>query len=107
MSPMATRVLTARVPLQLAKNVDQWAGRRERSRGWIVQQALAAWLAQEEERLLTLEALADVDAGRVLEHQAVQLKRAVLAAVSGKRSMTRSGAGWPRGGSHSSERPSR
>ncbi|OYV46038.1 MAG: CopG family transcriptional regulator [Halothiobacillus sp. 20-53-49] len=38
-----------------------------------VQQALAAWVAQEEERnRLTQEALADVDAGRVINHQAVQ-----------------------------------
>ena len=38
-----------------------------------VKQALSAWIAQEEERRrLTLEALADVDAGRVIDHQAVQ-----------------------------------
>ena len=36
-------------------------------------QALSAWIAQEEERdRLTQEALADVDAGRVIDHQAVQ-----------------------------------
>ena len=68
-----TRVLTAHVPLKLAKKVDQMAVRLERSRGWIVKQALTAWIAQEEERRrLTLEALADVDAGRVIDHQAVQ-----------------------------------
>lgn len=33
----------------------------------------SAWIAQEEERdQLTREALADVDAGRVIEHNAVQ-----------------------------------
>jgi len=43
------------------------------SRGWIMKQALSSWIAQEEERdLLTHEALADVDAGRVIDHQAVQ-----------------------------------
>ena len=68
-----TRVLTAHVPLKLAKKVDQMAVRLERSRGWIVKQALTAWIDQEEERRrLTLEALADVDAGRVIDHQAVQ-----------------------------------
>jgi predicted transcriptional regulator len=49
------------------------AARLERSRGWIIKQALSAWIDQEEERSrLTREALADVDAGRVIDHQAVQ-----------------------------------
>ena len=70
---METKVLTAHVPLALAKKVDALAARLERPRGWVVKQALAAWVAQEEERhRLTLEALADVDAGRVIDHQAVQ-----------------------------------
>ncbi|MDH3997292.1 MAG: ribbon-helix-helix domain-containing protein [Desulfuromonadales bacterium] len=68
-----TKVLTAHVPLQLAEKVDQLAAQLERSRGWVVKQALAAWIDQEEERSrLTREALADVDAGRVIEHQAMQ-----------------------------------
>lgn len=73
MSKTETRVLTAHIPVLLAEKVDQMADRLERSRGWIMKQALSAWIAQEEERdRLTLEALADVDAGRVIEHQAVQ-----------------------------------
>ena len=73
MTHTETKVLTAHVPLSLAEKVDQLAARLERSRGWIVKQALAAWIAQEEERSrLTREALADVDAGRVIDHQAVQ-----------------------------------
>jgi len=68
-----TKVLTAHVPLPLAEKVDQVAAKLERSRGWIVKQALSAWIDQEEERSrLTREALADVDAGRVIDHQAVQ-----------------------------------
>lgn len=70
---METKVLTTHVPLALAEKVDQLAARLERSRGWIVKQALSDWIAQEEERdRLTLEALADVDAGRVIDHRAVQ-----------------------------------
>lgn len=70
---MKTRVLTAHVPLPLAEKVDQLAARLERSRGWVVKQALSAWVEQEDERSrLTREALADVDAGRVIDHQAVQ-----------------------------------
>ncbi|MGV2895561.1 CopG family ribbon-helix-helix protein [Achromobacter sp. AGC78] len=71
--PVATKVLTAHVPLPLAEKVDQMAARLERPRGWIMKQALSAWIAQEEERdRLTQEALADVEAGRVVDHQAVQ-----------------------------------
>ncbi|MFK0276833.1 CopG family ribbon-helix-helix protein [Ensifer sp. NPDC090286] len=70
---METKVLTAHVPLPLAEKVDQLAARLERPRGWIIKQALAAWVDQEEERRrLTLEALAEVDAGDVIDHQSVQ-----------------------------------
>ena len=73
MAQTGTKVLTAHVPLPLAEKVDQMAARLERSRAWIMKQALSAWLQQEEEReRLTREALADVDAGRVIDHQAVQ-----------------------------------
>ena len=55
------------------RRFDQMAERLERSRGWIMKQALSAWLDQEEEReRLTREALADVDAGRIIDHQAIQ-----------------------------------
>lgn len=70
---MDTKVLTAHVPLELAEKVDQMAARQERSRGWIIKQALQAWVAREEERhRLTLEALEDVEAGRAVDHSAVQ-----------------------------------
>lgn len=69
----ATKVITAHVPLPMADKVDQMAARLERSRGWVIKQALSAWLAQEEERnRLTLEALDDVTSGQVIDQQAVQ-----------------------------------
>lgn len=72
-APVETRVFTAHVPLQLAKRIDRFAERTGRTRDWVVKQALAAWIDQEEERSrLTQEALADVDVGRVIDHQAVQ-----------------------------------
>lgn len=68
-----TKVLTAHVPLSLVKQVDEMAARLERPRGWVIKQALAAWVDQEEERhRMTLEALEDVDAGRVIDQQAIQ-----------------------------------
>ncbi len=76
---MNTKVLTAHIPLPLAEKVDQMAARLERSRGWVMKQALTAWIDQEEERRrLTLEALDDVDAEHVIDHQAVQAWAASL-----------------------------
>lgn len=67
-----TRVLTAHVPIGLADKIDVLAQRMDRSRGWIMKQALSAWIDQEEERhKLTLEAMDDVDAGRVIDHGSV------------------------------------
>lgn len=68
-----TKVLTAHIPLPLADKVDQMATRLDRSRGWIMKQALSDWITQEEARdRLTQEALADVDVGHVIDHQAIQ-----------------------------------
>ena len=73
MAQTETKVLTAHIPLPLVEKIDQLAARLERSRGWIVKQALTAWVDQQEERSrLTREAMADVDAGQVIDHQAVQ-----------------------------------
>ena len=57
---METKVVTAHVPTELAAKVDAIAAQRDRSRGWIMKQALSAWVEQEEQRYrLTLEALAE------------------------------------------------
>ena len=53
--------------------VDEVAARIERSRGWVIKQALAACVDQEDfRRRLTLEALEDVDAGRLVDDALVQ-----------------------------------
>jgi len=73
MAQAETRVITAHIPLPLAEKVDKIATQLERSRGWIMKQALSDWINQEETRnRLTREALSDVDAGQLIEHQAVQ-----------------------------------
>ncbi len=70
MSTSETKVLTAHVPLPMAEKLDQLAERLERSRGWIIKQALADWIAHEERRRqLTMEAMADVDAGRLVDQE--------------------------------------
>lgn len=72
MASTDTRVVTAHVPVPLANQVDNLAARLDRSRGWIVKQALASFVDQEERRYrLTLDGLADVDAGRVIDQLAV------------------------------------
>lgn len=64
MASADTRVMTAHLPVALAEQVDELAARLERSRGWVVKQALAAYVEREAERhRLTLEAMADVDVG--------------------------------------------
>lgn len=70
---MSAGVVTAHIPESLAEKLDALASRTERSRGWIRKKALSAHIEQEEERrCLTMEALADVDAGHVIDHRAVQ-----------------------------------
>jgi predicted transcriptional regulator len=70
---MKTRVVTAHIPVELAEQLDELATRLERPKGWIVRQALAAWVALEAKRhQLTLEGLADVDAGRVVDQSAIE-----------------------------------
>ncbi len=69
---METTVLTAQVSQHLAEQVDRVAERLDRPRGWVVEQALAAWLDEDERRnQRTREGLDDVTAGRVVDHQAV------------------------------------
>lgn len=80
---MNTKVLTAHVPLPLAAKVDELAARLDRPRAWIVKQALAAWVREEEERhRLTLEGLADITAGRVVDQIAVEDWAASLATAN-------------------------
>lgn len=68
-----TKVLTAHVPVGLAEKIDRIAQRLDRSRGWVMRQALSAWVAEEDERdRLTREAMVDVDTGTVISHANVR-----------------------------------
>jgi len=52
--------------------MDEVAERIDRSKSWIVRQAVSEWLAEEQRRYeLTLEALRDVDQGRTIPHEEV------------------------------------
>lgn len=66
------RVVTANLPADLVSWMDEVAGRIDRSKSWIVREAVAEWLAEEQRRHdLTLEALKDVDEGRTIPHEEV------------------------------------
>lgn len=66
------RVVTAKLPDDLASQMDEVADRIDRSKSWIVRQAVSEWLAEEQRRYeLTLEALKDVDEGRTIPHEEV------------------------------------
>ena len=70
---MNTRVVTAHVPADLAKKLDNLAERLDRPKGWIVKEAIASFISLEEKRFkLTLEALADVDSKRTVDHAEVE-----------------------------------
>ena len=64
--PGDEKVVTTKLGEDLLGRLDAAAERIDRTRSWVVREALAEWLSEEERRHhLTLEALADVDAGRV------------------------------------------
>ena len=66
------RVVTANLPDDLVSRMDEVADRIDRSKSWIVREAVAEWLAEEQRRHeLTLEALKDVDEGRTIPHDEV------------------------------------
>jgi predicted transcriptional regulator len=76
---MDDRVVTAHIPKNLAKEVDDLAARLDRPRGWIVKEALARYVELEQRRhRLTLEALAEVDSGQVVEHAEIEAWAAQL-----------------------------
>ena len=76
---MDTRVVTSHLPAELAEKLDGLAARLDRPKGWVVKEAIASYVALEEKRRrLTLEALADVKAGRTHAQAAVEAWAAKL-----------------------------
>ncbi|MCK6442757.1 CopG family ribbon-helix-helix protein [Elstera cyanobacteriorum] len=73
MAQSETRVLTAAIPAALADKLAIMAAERDQSPDAIVRQALSAWVEDEEERYrLTLEAIAQADAGLLVDHADVR-----------------------------------
>ena len=66
------RVVTANLPEDLVLRMDEIAARIDRTKSWIIRQAVAEWVAEEQRRYeLTLEALRSVDEGRTFTHEEV------------------------------------
>ena len=78
----AGRVVTAKLPDDVVERMDMIADRIERSKSWIVREAIVQWLDEEQRRhALTMDALKEVDEGRMIDHEdlktwAEQTKRA-------------------------------
>lgn len=67
------RVVTAKLPDDLVSEMDELAQRMDRSKSWIVRQAVSEWLAEEGRRNdLTREAMKSVDEGSFLSQEDVE-----------------------------------
>lgn len=68
-------VTSVRLKDELQVQLEQAAERLDRPKSWIINEAVASWLEQEESRARmyreTLEGLADVEAGRVVDGEEV------------------------------------
>jgi predicted transcriptional regulator len=70
---MDTRVVTAHLPRELAEKLDGLAKTLDRPRGWLVKEAVEAYVGlAEQRRRETIAALEEVDAGQLVEHAEVE-----------------------------------
>jgi predicted transcriptional regulator len=67
------RVVTAKLPDELISQLDEIADRIDRSKSWIVREAVAEWLAEEQRRHeLTLQAMKSMDEGRSFSQEEIE-----------------------------------
>ena len=70
---IALETYSVNLPPTLIQKMDAISERLERSRDWALRQAVSSWVRQEEERhQMILEALDDVDNGRLIEHNTIR-----------------------------------
>ena len=63
-------VVTARIGEQLSADLDELAGYRERSRAWLIEKAIAAFVEEELDLYRSLaEADAEIDRGEFVSHE--------------------------------------
>ncbi|EAA4389871.1 ribbon-helix-helix protein, CopG family [Salmonella enterica] len=69
MASSAKQTISAQIPVELAAAVENLAVELDRSKSWVIKEALLSMLAERERRHQSIQAgLADVDAGRVVSH---------------------------------------
>lgn len=72
MSAVAKQTISAQIPAELALAVDKLATELDRSKSWVIKEALMAMLAERERRHQgILKGLADVEAGRVVSQSEI------------------------------------
>lgn len=87
---MATRVVTAHLPADLARKLDGLADQLDRPRGWLVKEAVEAYVALAEERQReTQAALEEAASGRTVDHAEVEAWAAGLDAARRRRKHAR------------------
>ena len=64
--------VTTQLPDEMANELSQIAESEGRSKSWVIREAIADYLVKQDEiHKMTLEALADVEAGRVVPHEEI------------------------------------
>ena len=67
------RVVTAKLPDDLISRLDEVSERIDRSKSWIVREAVSEWLAEEQRRYdLTLEAMKSMDEGKSFSQDEIE-----------------------------------
>jgi predicted transcriptional regulator len=67
------RVVTAKLPEDLVSQLDEVSERIDRSKSWIVREAVSEWLAEEQRRHdLTLEAMKSMDEGKSFSQDEIE-----------------------------------
>ena len=67
------RVVTAKLPDDLVSKMDEVSDRIDRSKSWIVREAVAEWLAEEQRRYeMTLEAIESMDNGQSFSQHEIE-----------------------------------
>lgn len=72
MRSSAKQTISAQIPVELAQAVEKMAEELDRSKSWIIKEALTSMLAERERRHQEVMAgLADVESGRVVRHSEI------------------------------------
>ncbi|WP_118986895.1 CopG family ribbon-helix-helix protein [Photorhabdus sp. CRCIA-P01] len=72
MSISAKQTITAQIPIKLATAINDLAKELDRSKSWIIKEALTSMIEERERRhQMILSGLTDVDTGRIVSHSDV------------------------------------